>query len=87
MEAKLNVTQEQKAFLEKQGITTSVGKSVSREGVTVTAQQSIVDARFAHLSFRVDGYEVREGSILRPDFEYAMVSVDGMDCEIGRAHV
>lgn len=47
MEAKLNVTQEQKAFLEKQGITTSVGKSVSREGVTITAQQSIVDARFA----------------------------------------
>ncbi len=82
IEAKLNVTQEQKAFLEKQGITTSVGKSVSQEGVTVTVQQSIVDARFAHLSFRVDGYEVREGSILQPDFEYAMVSVDGVDCDV-----
>lgn len=82
MEAKLNVTQEQKHLLEENGITSSVSKSVSAKGVTITAQQSIVDARFAHLSFRVDGYEVREGSILQPDFEYAAVTVDGADCKI-----
>jgi len=43
--------------------------------IIVTLQQSIVDAHFAHLSFRVDGYHVAEG--VQPDFEYVVTTVDG----------
>ncbi|MDE6621155.1 MAG: hypothetical protein K2K74_11840, partial [Lachnospiraceae bacterium] len=40
-----------------------------------TVQQSIVDAHFAYLSFRVDGYHVEEG--VQPGFEYVIRTVDG----------
>lgn len=80
MEEKFNVTQEQKEFLEDNEIAKPMNNSVTQEGVTVTVQQSIVDNRFAHLSFRVEGYQVREGSTLQPDFENVNVTVDGGDC-------
>ncbi|MDE6055688.1 MAG: DUF4179 domain-containing protein [Lachnospiraceae bacterium] len=75
MEEKFNVTQEQKEYLEESQITMPMSDSVTKEGITVTVQQSIVDAHFAHLSFRVDGYHVEEG--VQPDFEYVVTTVDG----------
>ncbi|MDE7271618.1 MAG: DUF4179 domain-containing protein [Lachnospiraceae bacterium] len=75
MEEKFNVTQEQKVYLEENQFTVPMNDSVTQEGVTVTVQQSIVDAHFAYLSFRVDGYHVEEG--VQPDFEYVNRTVDG----------
>lgn len=75
MEQKFNVTQEQKVYLEESQITKPKNDSVTQEGITVTLQQSIVDAHFAHLSFRVDGYHAEEG--VQPDFEYVVTTVDG----------
>lgn len=80
MQEELNPTQEQKAFLEDNQFVTPMNNSVTREGVTITLQQSIVDARFALLSFKVEGYDVRQGSIWDPDFENMNVTVDGDDC-------
>lgn len=79
MEEQFDATDEQKAFLDEQEMVNRINNSVTKEGVTVTAQQSIVDSRFAHLSFRVEGYEVQEGSILQPDFETVHVTVDGKE--------
>lgn len=75
MEEKFNVTQEQKVYLEENQITVPMNDSVTQEGITVTVQQSIVDAHFAYLSFRVDGYHVEEG--VQPGFEYVIRTVDG----------
>lgn len=79
MEEQFDATDEQKAFLEEQEMVKPMSSSVTKEGVTVTAQQSIADSRFAHLSFRVEGYEVKEGGILQPDFEKVHVTVDGKE--------
>lgn len=75
MEEQLNVTPEQKVYLEENQVTAPVNKSVTQEGITVTVQQTIVDARFAYLSFRVDGYQVEEG--MEPCFDYVDTTVDG----------
>lgn len=75
MEEKFNVTQEQKAYLEESQVTMPMNDSVTQEGITVTLQQSIADAHYVHLSFRVDGYHAGEG--IQPDFEYVVTTVDG----------
>lgn len=75
MEQELNATPEQKEYLEEGQITTPLNSSVTEEGITVTLQQSIVDARFAHLSFRVDGYQAAEG--IQPGFEYTSMTLEG----------
>lgn len=49
--------------------------SVTAQGVTITPQQSIVDRRFAWLSFQVEGYELEEGK--EPCFQYVTVEVEG----------
>ncbi|MDE5933609.1 MAG: hypothetical protein K2H40_14165 [Lachnospiraceae bacterium] len=49
--------------------------SVTVEGVTITPQQSIVDSRFAWLSFKVEGYDLEEGK--EPCFQYITVEVEG----------
>lgn len=48
--------------------------SVTAEGVTITPLQSIVDSRFAWLSFKVEGYEIEEGK--EPCFQHTTVIVD-----------
>lgn len=75
MEEQLNVTPEQKVYLEENQVTAPVNESVTQEGVTVTIQQSIADSRFAYLSFRVDGYHVDEG--VEPCFEFENMTVNG----------
>ncbi|MDE7185289.1 MAG: DUF4179 domain-containing protein, partial [Lachnospiraceae bacterium] len=79
MEEQFDATEEQKIFLEEQEMVKPLHNSVTKEGITVTAQQSIADSRFAHLSFRVEGYEVKEDGILQPDFEAVHVTVDGKE--------
>lgn len=49
--------------------------SVTVQGVTITPQQSIVDSRFAWLSFKVEGYDLEEGK--EPCFQYTTVTVEG----------
>ncbi|MDE7339119.1 MAG: DUF4179 domain-containing protein [Lachnospiraceae bacterium] len=49
--------------------------SVTAGGVTITPQQSIVDRRFAWLSFQVEGYELEEGK--EPCFQDVTVEVEG----------
>lgn len=51
------------------------GNSVTVQGVTITPLQSIVDSRFAWLSFKVEGYDLEEGK--EPCFQYATVTVEG----------
>lgn len=79
LEEQFDASDEQKVFLEEQEMIKPINNCVTKEGVTVTAQQSIADSRFAHLSFRVEGYEVKEGGILQPDFETVHVTVDGKE--------
>jgi len=80
MEAEFNATDEQKKLLEEQQYTAPLDNgdgsdSVTVEGVTVTAQQSIADSRFAWLSFKVEGYDLEEGK--EPCFQDVTVVADG----------
>ena len=49
--------------------------SVTSEGVTVTAEQTIVTDQFAWLSFKVEGYDLEEGK--EPCFDQVSVSING----------
>ena len=61
MEERFQVTAEQRQKLEDDQIASFVGQSVTQGNITVTAQQSIVDNYFAHLSFKIEGYEIEDG--------------------------
>ena len=50
-----------------------IGQPVTQGNVTVTAQQSIVDNHFAHLSFKVEGYQVKDGE--QPGFSDITITV------------
>lgn len=90
LEAEFNATDEQKQLLEEEQYVAplnregssseksnseSSGNSITAEGVTITPQQSIVDSRFAWLSFKVEGYALEEGK--EPCFQYTTVEVEG----------
>ncbi len=75
LEQGLRVTKEQKPVLEENHTAVAVNKSVTDNGITITAQQTIVDSYYAYLSFKVEGYEVEEG--IQPDFEFITITVDG----------
>ncbi len=75
MEAEFSATEEQKIYLEQQEMAAPLYESDMQENITVTAQQSIVDRHFAHLSFKVEGYDLQEG--LEPAFEDIRIFVDG----------
>ena len=77
MEAEFQATDEQKIFLEDQQMAVPLNESDTVENITVTAQQSIVDRHFAHLSFKVDGYELEEGK--EPSFESIHIAVNGSE--------
>ncbi len=84
MEEWFDATPEQKEYLEETRITVPMNDSVTQEGVTVTAQQRIVDARFVYLSFRIDGYRVEDG--IEPCFEYVDTTVNGEPVNIMGGH-
>ncbi|MDD3402331.1 MAG: DUF4179 domain-containing protein [Hespellia sp.] len=77
----LHMTEQQKADAQKSGLSTFVEQPVSDAGVTITAQQSIVDNYYAFLSFRVEGYAVEKGE--EPGFDRMTVTVDGKDVSYG----
>ena len=75
LERQFEATEEEKVFLEEQEIAAPASGSATVGNVTVTAQQSIVDKQFAHLSFRVEGYSLDEGE--EPGFEYTSIDING----------
>lgn len=75
LEKGLQVTDEQKEAAENSGLADFPGISVTDAGVTVTAQQSIVDNYYAYLSFKVEGYEIPKG--VQPGFKMVDVKADG----------
>lgn len=91
LEARFEATDEQKQLLEEgqyaaplnsegsnsggDGNGGENNNSVTAQGVTITPQQSIVDGRFAWLSFKVEGYDLEEGK--EPCFQYIAVTVEG----------
>lgn len=73
-------TEEQRQMLQTEQIAAPVSpekNSVTSEGVTVTAQQTIVTDQFAWLSFKIEGYDLEEGK--EPCFDEVHVSIDGND--------
>lgn len=78
LEDGLQTTAEQRQVLEENQMASFVEQSVTQGDVTVTAQQSIVDNYFAHLSFKVEGYEVEEG--ISPGFSHMDITVG--DCDV-----
>ena len=77
LEVKFQATEEQKRLLEENQFTELLGQnnSVTSKGVTITAEQSIADSRFAWLSFKIEGYEPEEGK--DPLFNFTTISVEG----------
>ena len=75
LETELRVTEEQKVAAEESGLTDFPGMTVTDAGVTVTAQQSIVDNYYAYLAFKVEGYGVEAGK--QPAFDLVDITVDG----------
>ncbi|MDY3250248.1 MAG: DUF4179 domain-containing protein [Candidatus Choladocola sp.] len=73
LEERLRITAEQRQELEKNQMASYVGQSVTQGEVTVTAQESIVDNYFAHLSFKVEGYQAEAGR--QPGFSGIAVTV------------
>lgn len=76
----LRISQEQKEELEEESAVAFAMQSETQNGVTVTAQQSITDNYFAHLSFRVEGYDLpkdAQGNYDEPCFENINITVDG----------
>lgn len=83
IEAQFQATDEQKQMLEEEQYTAPLqnkggdemgNNSVTEAGVTITPLQSIVDSRFAWLSFRVEGYQLEEGK--EPCFNHVTVVAD-----------
>ena len=75
LEKELQVTEEQKQAAVDSGLASFPEMSVTDGGVTVTAEQSIVDNYYAYLSFKVEGYDVEAGE--EPGFDSVEVTVDG----------
>lgn len=75
LERQFEATEEEKILLEEQEIAAPASGSATVGNVTVTAQQSIVDKQFAHLSFRVEGYSLDEGE--EPGFENISIDING----------
>lgn len=76
----LRISEEQKEELQEESAVAFAMQSQTQNGVTVTAQQSITDNYFAHLSFRVEGYDLpkdAQGNYAEPCFEYINIKVDG----------
>lgn len=73
----LQATPEQQAKLEEENMATLLGQTSEDQGIKITAVQCITDNYFAHLAFKVEGYELEQGS--EPCFENINVTVDGVD--------
>lgn len=83
LEETFHVSEEQMQEMDGNGTSSAINQAVTDQGVTITAVQSIVDNYYAHLAFKVEGFDLPEGA--EPAMEKIEVTVDGE--EIGRAHV
>ncbi|MDE7205698.1 MAG: DUF4179 domain-containing protein [Lachnospiraceae bacterium] len=75
------ISEEQKEELQEEGAVAFAMQSQTQNGVTVTAQQSITDNYFAHLSFRVEGYDLpkdAQGNYAEPCFEHINITINGV---------
>lgn len=77
VEEGMQVTEEQKVQLEEEHAVAFAMQECTKQGVTITAEQSITDNYFAHIVFRVDGYTLADGA--EPAFESMDIKVDGTD--------
>lgn len=74
LEKDLNVTDEQKRELEENKTAVAINKSATAQGITVTAMQTLINDYYAHIIFKVEGYELPKQK--EPAFESVNVSVD-----------
>lgn len=73
----LRASEEERQWAEKSGLAANPGGekvSASANGVTITAEQTIVDRCFALISFRIEGFRIPEGK--DPDVGQLQVTVD-----------
>lgn len=70
-------SEETQKKMEETKLTVPVNKSDTQNGVTVTVSQTIVDSYYAHIIFKVEGYDAGEGK--QSFFETDTVVVDGYD--------
>ncbi len=77
LEKELQVTAEQKEQAENTGLAEFPELSVKDKGITITAQQSIVDNYYGYLAFKVEGYQ--EGKGKEPGFGGLSIKVGGKD--------
>lgn len=75
MEEGMQITEQQKVQLEEEHAVAFAMQECTEQGVTITAEQSITDNYFAHIVFRVEGYELADGA--EPAFESEDISVGG----------
>lgn len=73
----MQASEETQKKMEETKFTVPVNKSDTQNGVTVTVSQTIVDSYYAHVIFKVEGYDAGEGK--QPFFETDTVVVDGYD--------
>lgn len=73
----MQASEETQKKMEETKLTVPVNKSDTQNGVTVTVAQTIVDSYYAHIIFKVEGYDAGEGK--QPFFETDTVVVDGYD--------
>lgn len=74
LKEKFQISSELNKKLEENHMKSFLDQSVTQDGVTVTAQESIVDQYFAHLSFQVEGYALEEGK--QPAFSETRVQIN-----------
>lgn len=75
LEETLHASEEQMQEMDGNGVSSAINQAVIDQGVTITAVQSIVDKYYAHLAFKVEGFDLPEGA--EPAMEKIEVTVDG----------
>lgn len=77
LEETLHASEEQMQEMDGNKASLGINQAVTDQGVTITAVQSIADNYYAHLAFKVEGFDLPEGA--EPAIENIEVTVDGED--------
>ena len=77
LEETLHASEEQMQEMDGNKASLGINQAVTDQGVTITAVQSIADNYYAHLAFKVEGFDLPEGA--EPAIEKIEVTVDGED--------
>lgn len=81
LEDYFQLEEEDKTKIEESGLADFPDLSVTKQGVTVTVEESIIDNYYAYVTLKVAGYEVPEG--LQPAFDvcsYQIGNYDAVSC-------